>query len=138
MSRTARASALALTVAAVAVQSAEARIPVETPVRSRVIAGPAAVTFSYLTSDVVVRRGEGLDFQNLDQVFHTVTADEEVDGVPLFDTDAPGAGAVAEVERVEDLPPGQYRFHCFFHSTLRGTLTVVDDPALSTTTGRTA
>lgn len=102
----------------------EEKVPVVLP-RQQVIAGPAAVTTNYLTPELVIRQGDGLDMLNLDQVFHTATSDDvDDDNIPLFDTSAPGFNRTSPVQGVERLAPGEYRFHCFFHSTLRGRLTV--------------
>lgn len=119
--------------------------------RQAIVTPPAAVTMNYLNPEVVIRKGDGVDLRNFDMVFHTVTADDvDEDNVPLFDADAPGFNRVAPLEGVEELEPGVYDFHCFFHSTLRGRLTVLDDatpvrlrrPGIrldpTTTRGRTA
>ena len=104
--------------------------PAAGPPEQRVVAGPGAVTTSYANSEVVIFQGDGLLLSNFDMVMHSVTSQAyDKAGQALFDSAAPGFNGTERVDGVERLAPGEYRFQCFFHSTLRGRLTVLPRPA---------
>src|SRR5579875_1257534 len=97
----------------------------EAPSAATVAIGRNAQYKGYQTKSVTLAKGGTLTVVNLDNMEHTVTADEkDARGNPLFDTWV-GAGQTATVAAVSKLAPGTYHFHCLFHpTTMRGTLTI--------------
>jgi plastocyanin len=105
------------------------------PARATPVAVVTASAYTYLPGDVDEPRlplsvtvGGRLVFANSDADFHTVTAVDEVGGVPLFDSGAAiGLGEARDVAGVAALPPGSYIFFCTFHgSGMAGILDVVE------------
>lgn len=93
-----------------------------------------ALFYMYIPGDAAlplelhVAQGQGLEFTNFDLDVHSLTADEQVDGVPLFDSTLVGTNRPSPVARVETIPTGAYTFHCTRHPEMHGTL-IVDAPA---------
>ena len=88
----------------------------------RVVAGTPN---RYLTPDVTIAAGEGLAIANQDVVRHDVTAEDAgASGEPRFRSPLVDPGGEAPVAGAERLPPGDYRFLCSVHSSMRGTLHV--------------
>ncbi len=73
--------------------------------------------FAFQPASLEVSEGSGVTFENADSVAHTFT-------VNATDVDAEAEpGEQVEVS-LEGLSPGDYTFHCDFHSQMKGTLTV--------------
>jgi len=96
----------------------------------------AVEAYHYLPGDtrdgtaLTITQGEHLQFVNLDAVgsFHTLTAADSVDGVPLFDSgELTPPGAHSEVIGTAKLLPGSYLFYCSSHgaAAMSGRLDVV-------------
>lgn len=97
----------------------------EPPSAATVTIGKNAMYKGYQTKSITLAKGGTLSVVNLDNMEHTVTADEkDARGNPLFDTWV-GAGQTATISAASNLAPGTYHFHCLFHpTTMRGTLTI--------------
>lgn len=67
---------------------------------------------------LLVPAGAALTITNMDSAAHTVTAD---DG-SAFDVEVKGSGGTATLTAPST--PGTYTYHCRFHPTMHGTLTV--------------
>ena len=65
-----------------------------------------------------VRPGQQLTIVNNDDPNHTVTADQN----NLFDIRVSGGGGVEPF--TAPMAPGTYPFHCKYHATMHGSLTV--------------
>lgn len=74
---------------------------------------------SFNPSSVTLARGGTLWVKNNDDNLHTVTSNTP----GLFDTEI-RPGQRVRVAGVGRLPAGTYHFHCRFHSTMTGTLTI--------------
>ena len=80
----------------------------------------AAITirdFGY-GAPLLVAAGAALTITNMDSAAHTVTAD---DG-SAFDVEVKGGGGTATLTAPST--PGTYTYHCRFHPSMHGTLTV--------------
>ena len=79
----------------------------------------------FSTTSVTITQDGVLSVVNLDDMEHTVTADDrDADGLPLFDVLVP-PGSTVSIPAASKLAAGTYGFHCTFHpSTMTGTLTV--------------
>lgn len=82
-------------------------------------------------TELQVWRGESLTFTNLAAGDHSVTADVnpytcQTYGFcdPAFDSGVVASGSSAIVKGVENLPSGDYGFHCTVHPNVRGILIV--------------
>ena len=81
---------------------------------------PAAATITiqnYQFSDVTVAPGGQVTVENLDRDAHTVTSNTA--GVFNVDVDAR-----SKVNFTAPTKPGQYPFHCAYHASMHGMLTV--------------
>ena len=67
---------------------------------------------------LLVPAGAALTITNMDSAAHTVTAD---DG-SAFDVDVKGSGGTATFTAPSK--PGTYTYHCRYHPSMHGTLTV--------------
>ena len=102
-------------------QSSVAAMP-STPVTSSPgapVAGPQIV-ISNMTYTVPpsVSPGQELTIVNNDEENHTVTADQD----NLFDTRVSGSGGFSTF--TAPTTPGTYPFHCKYHASMHGVLTV--------------
>lgn len=98
------------------------------------VSNVASILYQWVPGDVrepevplEVVGGGTLVYSNLDPVdWHTITAyDLDENGDPLFESDLLGQGQSEIIDGVEDLPLGDYRFHCRIHSGMDGVLRVV-------------
>ncbi len=71
---------------------------------------------SYTPSELSVHSGDWIVFLNKDLFPHTVTADGK-----SFDSNGIGADASWKFRAAG---PGVYSYHCIFHPTMKGTITV--------------
>lgn len=74
--------------------------------------------FAFAQPSITVARGDVVVFKNTDSVAHTATA---LNG--SFDTGSIAPGQQATIATA-NLAPGTYQYHCSFHSTMLGTITV--------------
>ena len=74
-----------------------------------------------------VQGASGL-YLNADPGEHAVRSDlsDPATHQPLFSSPVAGIGEAVEVRGVETLAPGTYEFYCTYHTTMRGTLVVLD------------
>jgi len=96
-------------------------------------AAPAAATIiipqdaqhkGFQTKHVTMAKGGSLSVVSFDDIEHTVTSDAtDSNGQPLFDVFAE-PGATTSIPAAAKLAPGDYAFHCRFHPTMRGMLTI--------------
>ena len=73
---------------------------------------------------IVARHGSGLDVLNLDEHAHTMTSVAWRNGRRLFDSRSIAQGRSREVQGVDKLAMGRYRFFCTSHPEMRGILEV--------------
>lgn len=82
--------------------------------------------FAFAPTDVTVEVGEAVTWTNADPVGHTVSADGGAfESGPLGEAGAFTWDATAA---------GEYAYHCAFHPSMTGTLTVVEPAASAATT----
>ena len=74
------------------------------------------VNFAFAPASLSVQTGETVTWTNMDDVSHTVSADNDA-----FDSGAFGAGASFQLTAG---PPGTYTYFCQIHPFMKGTLTV--------------
>jgi plastocyanin len=108
---------------------------------TRIVAGPQAQFYGYLTPAVVVTRGGKVIFSNVDLVRHNVVQNVAKDGVhgdgsapwcasfpagkcPLFYSPLEGLEQNTTVLGVDNLKPGRYSFYCAPHPGMKGILIV--------------
>jgi polyvinyl alcohol dehydrogenase (cytochrome) len=109
---------------------------------NRIVAGPQAQFYGYLTPAAVVAEGGKLEYTNADIVSHDVVQDVVGDHVagsakkpwcknyapgkcPVFWTPLKGLGETTAVQGLDQVKPGQrYSFYCTLHPGMRGTLVV--------------
>jgi FtsP/CotA-like multicopper oxidase with cupredoxin domain/plastocyanin len=79
----------------------------------------------YQTTQVSMAQGGTLNVVSFDdQYLHSVTSDDtDANGNPLFTVDVPPS-ASETIPAASALAPGSYGFHCRFHPSMRGTLTI--------------
>ena len=89
--------------------------------------GPASATAATMAitirdfgygAPLLVAAGAALTITNMDSAAHTVTAD---DG-SAFDVEVKGGGGTATLTAPST--PGTYTYHCRYHPSMHGTLTV--------------
>jgi plastocyanin len=101
-------------------------VPVSIPVGSNAQGGAPG----YSPDKIVVVTGVNstVTWTNNDKSIHTVTADNQTAGSPIFDSGTLAAGASFSFNFTT---PGTYTYHCNFHSWMSGTVVVVrGTPAL--------
>jgi plastocyanin len=76
----------------------------------------AVANFAFAPPNLTVQTGAIVTWTNMDDVSHTVTADNDA-----FDSGAFGAGANYQLTAG---PPGTYTYFCEIHPFMHGTLTV--------------
>ena len=76
----------------------------------------AVENFAFEPANLTVQTGDAVTWTNMDDVSHTVTADNDA-----FDSGAFGAGASFQLTAG---PPGTYTYFCEIHPFMHGTLTV--------------
>ena len=76
----------------------------------------AVENFAFAPANLTVQAGDTVTWTNMDDVSHTVTADNDA-----FDSGAFGAGASFQLTAG---PPGTYTYFCQIHPFMKGTLTV--------------
>lgn len=76
--------------------------------------------FEFQPGDITVQAGTEITIVNDDNANHTVTAD---DG-ESFDTDNIEEGGATTTITIDE--PGAYPYHCDYHPTMTGTITVVE------------
>jgi plastocyanin len=76
----------------------------------------AIANFAFAPANLGVRTGDIVTWTNMDDVSHTVTADNDA-----FDSGAFGHGASFQLTAG---PPGTYTYFCQIHPFMKGTLTV--------------
>ena len=76
----------------------------------------AVKNFAFAPGNLSVQTGDAVTWTNMDDVSHTVTADNDA-----FDSGAFGAGATFQITAG---PPGTYTYFCQIHPFMKGTLTV--------------
>jgi plastocyanin len=76
----------------------------------------AVENFAFSPANLSVQTGGTVTWTNMDDVSHTVTADNDA-----FDSGAFGAGASFQLTAG---PPGTYTYFCQIHPFMKGTLTV--------------
>jgi plastocyanin len=76
----------------------------------------AIENFAFAPANLSVQTGDAVTWTNMDNVSHTVTADNDA-----FDSGALGAGATFQLTAG---PPGTYTYFCQIHPFMKGTLTV--------------
>jgi plastocyanin len=76
----------------------------------------AVANFAYAPATLTVQTGDPVTWTNMDDVSHTVTADNDA-----FDSGSFGAGASFQLTAG---PPGTYTYFCQIHPFMKGTLTV--------------
>ena len=76
----------------------------------------AVENFAFAPANLSVQTGDAVTWTNMDDVSHTVTADNDA-----FDSGAFGAGASFQLTAG---PPGTYTYFCEIHPFMKGTLTV--------------
>ena len=112
------------------------------------LSGPVAQYYGYLTPVLVIEKGAGLTYANVDIVRHDLVHDVESDGFggpkkmpwcqtmnggehehghahgcPVFWSAQVGAGQTTDVRGLQNLKPGQtYTFFCTLHHGMKGTL----------------
>ena len=94
-------------------------VPGTTPASAAATAAAATITikdFEY-GAPVTVPPGAVVAVSNMDNAPHTVTADQS----PAFDVDVRGAGTATFTAPTA---PGTYPYHCTYHPTMQGLLTV--------------
>jgi polyvinyl alcohol dehydrogenase (cytochrome) len=116
------------------------------PTDLRVLSGPQAQSYGYLTPLVVVQKGGSLTYANFDVVRHNVVQDVAADHkalklsvarkttwcrqfkrgkCPLFWSKLIGVTQQTPVLGVSRLRPGQYSFYCTLHPGMKGQLRVL-------------
>ncbi|HXG07890.1 MAG TPA: cupredoxin domain-containing protein, partial [Nitrososphaera sp.] len=92
-------------------------------VNASILPGSSAVNNpAYEPNPIVVKRGDGVQWTNDDNVPHTVTSKEQ----GLFDSSLLNAGQ-SWLLNTADLEPAEYPYYCFVHPHMEGTLVVTDD-----------
>lgn len=76
----------------------------------------AVANFAFAPANLSVSTGDTVTWINMDDVSHTVTADNDA-----FDSGAFGHGASFQLTAG---PPGVYTYFCQIHPFMKGTLTV--------------
>jgi plastocyanin len=76
----------------------------------------AVKNFAFVPANLSVQTGDAVTWTNMDNVSHTVTADNGA-----FDSGAFGAGTNFQITAG---PPGTYTYTCQIHPFMKGTLTV--------------
>ena len=76
----------------------------------------AVANFAFAPASLSVHTGETVTWTNMDDVSHTVSADNDA-----FDSGAFGAGASFQLTAGA---PGTYTYFCQIHPFMKGTLTV--------------
>jgi plastocyanin len=76
----------------------------------------AIADFAFAPANLSVPTGETVTWTNMDDVAHTVSADNDA-----FDSGAFGAGTTFQLTAG---PPGAYTYFCQIHPFMKGTLTV--------------
>lgn len=76
----------------------------------------AVANFAFAPANLSVQTGDAVTWTNMDDVSHTVTADNDA-----FDSGAFGAGAAFQITAGA---PGTYTYFCQIHPFMKGTLTV--------------
>jgi plastocyanin len=76
----------------------------------------AVANFAFAPVNLSVRTGDAVTWTNMDDISHTVTADNDA-----FDSGALGHGASFQLTAG---PPGTYTYFCQIHPFMKGTLTV--------------
>ena len=110
---------------------------------AQAVSGPTAKYYGYLTPVIVIQKGDGITYTNLDLERHNVTQDVSTDGVhgsskrkwcklfpggkcPIFDSPLIGLGQSESVRGLKYVKPGQvYTFYCTLHPGMKGRLIVV-------------
>lgn len=92
----------------------------------RVVSGPGAANYGYLTPVATTTVGGELTYTNEDISRHDVIADERgADGQPLFSSALAGLNETVPVTGTDRVQAGrQYAFHCSLHPGMHGTLVV--------------
>lgn len=108
---------------------------------TQVVTPPGSQYYGYAPPVVVTQQDGTVTYTNADLVRHNVVQDPREDGVagdgsapwcnqfdpgqcPLFWTELIGLSQSAEVQGLEDTPPGSYSFYCTLHPGMQGTLVV--------------
>jgi plastocyanin len=109
---------------------------------AQAVTGPTAKYYGYLTPVIVIQKGEGITYTNLDVERHNVTQDVNTDGVhgsskrkwctlfpagkcPVFYSPLIGLGQSVSVRGLQYVKPGQvYTFYCTLHPGMKGHLIV--------------
>jgi plastocyanin len=112
------------------------------PSDAQVVSGPTAKYYGYLTPVVVIQKGQGITYTNIDIERHNVTQDVNTDGVhgsskrkwcklfpagkcPVFYSGLIGLGQSESVKGLQYVKPGQiYTFYCTLHPGMKGHLVV--------------
>lgn len=76
------------------------------------------VGFAFAPATITVKRGDVVVFVNRDSAPHTATADNSLFGSTTIGSEQEWTLTTA------NLAPGTYAYHCTFHSSMRGTLTI--------------
>ena len=71
---------------------------------------------SFTPSTISITANTTIKWTNKDGITHTVTSDAS-----LFDSGAMGSGATFSQQF---LTPGTYKYHCSYHSSMKGTIIV--------------
>ena len=123
------------------------------PSDAQVVSGATAKYYGYLTPVVVIQKGDGITYTNIDIERHNVTQDVNTDGVhgsskrkwcklfpagkcPVFYSPLIGLGQSESVQGLQYVKPGQiYTFYCTLHPGMKGHLIVfpagtTDGPAV--------
>ncbi|HEX7033663.1 MAG TPA: plastocyanin/azurin family copper-binding protein [Nitrososphaera sp.] len=94
-------------------------------VNATILAGSSAANNpSYEPDPLVVKKGDGVQWTNEDNVPHTVTSKEE----GLFDSSLINPSESWLLNTAE-LDPAEYLYYCFVHPHMEGTLVVSEDGA---------
>jgi plastocyanin len=79
-------------------------------------------TLNFISSNVTIRAGNIVEWKNLDEAPHTVTATSVPNGATKFDSGELDSGNTFYVQLTA---PGAYDYHCMFHPLwMRGTIIV--------------
>ena len=112
------------------------------PPNARAITGPTAKYYGYVTPVVVIQKGQGITYTNIDIERHNVVQDVNADGFhgsstrpwckqfpagrcPIFYSPLIGLGGSENVKGLKYVKPGKvYTFYCTLHPGMKGRLVV--------------